>query len=176
MGRKPTQRISDESSDLGVARDLGLPLEEPTAPKVERTAPPSDALTRVIALSPPPIQQEVVVISMTTQTGRVRIASDLTADLGWNPGAKLHIEQTVLRKRLVGIPGLIIRPAKRGESVDTSLNSDGRIAIHRHHRAHLQVAGNEGRVLLIARAATPKTLLMLSALAVGSVIDEGWLS
>lgn len=176
MGSKPAQRSSDESSDLGVAQDLGLPLEEPSAPKVERSTPPSDALTRVIALSPPPIQQEVVVISMTTQAGRVRIASDLTENLGWNPGAKIHIEQTVLRKRLVGVPGLIVRPAKRGESVETTLNSDGRIAIYRHHRAHLHVAGNEARVLLIARAATPKTLLILGAHAVGSVIDEGWLS
>jgi len=174
VGSKSSHGTSPESRDLGVARGLGLPLEEPTAPKVEPNAAPSDALTRTIALSPPPIQQEVVVISMTTQAGRVRIANDLSATLNWNPGAKLHIEQITLRKRLVGTPGLIVRPAKRGEIVDTSLSSDGRVALHRHHRVHLQVNRNEGRVLLIAREASPRTLLVLNALAIGGVIGEGW--
>ena len=174
MGKKGTQENPIESVDLGVARHLGLPLDAPLIPQVQPTTPASDLLNRAIALPPPARKQEVVVISMTTQTGRVRVAGDLASQLKWSIGEKLHIEQTRLRKRLVGVSGLVVRPAKRGESLDTTLNSDSRIAIHRHHRAHLHLEASEGRVLLVARASTPKTLLIVNAVAIGDFMDEGW--
>lgn len=108
MGKKGTQQNPIESSDLGVARHLGLPLDAPLAPQVQPFTPASDLLNRAIALPPAARKQEVVVISMTTQTGRVRVAGNLASLLKWSIGEKLHIEQTRLRKRLLGVSGLVV--------------------------------------------------------------------
>jgi len=176
MGKQTKSESEETEHARGSALGLGLPREFSLTHKVDRPIETSYILNKAIALHEPDEQMNHRLISASTQSGRIRVHGLLGNPLNWNSGLKLHIEQSNLRKRLSGVPVLVIRPVKKGESVDTSLNSEGRISIPRPFRSHLRVSSSEGRVFIAVRLASPNTILVFGESSISSLLDESWLT
>ena len=176
MGKETRSAPEETEHPHGSALGLGLPREFSLTHKVDRPIETSYVLNKAIALHEPDEQMKQRVISASTQSGRIRVHGLLSDPLNWNSGLKLHVEQSHLQQRLSGVPVLVIRPVKKGESVDTTLNSEGRISIPRPFQSHLRVASSEGRVFIAVRLASPDTILVFSESSMSSLLDESWLT